>query len=152
YWFIRLVNADGEIEFTSPEAPELEKGEPVSPRLLDLDGIRYRIVQAPLNLEGLPPMQLQIGASVSAAEDDIVLLTRMIVLIGGLILILAPLGGFWLAGRATAPIAEIIRATGQLRPSHLDERLPLRQAGDELDQLSQTINGLLDRLASFVRE
>jgi signal transduction histidine kinase len=76
----------------------------------------------------------------------------MMVLAAALLLVLTPLGCYWLAGRATAPIAQIIRTTSQLRPSQLNERLPLRNTGDELDQLSQTINGLLDRLASFVNE
>src|SRR5205807_10039899 len=32
----------------------------------------------------------------------------------------------------------------------LDERLPIRGTGDELDQLSLTINGMLDRIASYI--
>lgn len=148
---------------------------PLSPspaHTFEADGDSYRLVQRPLglpNLEGgsrgglappTPPggasppasVLIQIGSSLSGVKDDISLLTRMMVLAGGLILVLAPLGGFWLSGRATAPIAQIIHTTARLRPSHLDERLPLRQSDDELDQLSQTINGLLDRLASFVQE
>ena len=56
------------------------------------------------------------------------------------------LTGYWLAGRATRPLATILDTTARLRPDHLNERLPLYGTGDELDQLSSTINGLLDRL------
>ena len=35
------------------------------------------------------------------------------------------------------------------RPENLSERLPLTGAGDELDELAGTINGLLDRLAAY---
>ena len=66
------------------------------------------------------------------------------------ILLLAPLGGYILALRATRPIARIIAAAARLQPSRLDERLPIRGTGDELDQLSRTINGLLDRIASYI--
>ena len=38
----------------------------------------------------------------------------------------------------------------RLRPDQLSERLPLRGSGDELDRLSATINGLLDRLAEHL--
>ena len=41
--------------------------------------------------------------------------------------------------------------TERLRPSHLDERLPIRGTGDELDQLSVKINHLLDQIASYLQ-
>jgi len=65
-------------------------------------------------------------------------------------LLLAPLGGYALAGRATRPIAKLISTAASLQPSKLDERLPIRGTGDELDQLSATINGMLDRIASYI--
>jgi len=37
-----------------------------------------------------------------------------------------------------------------LRPSHMEERLPLRGTHDELDELSRTINRFLDKIADFV--
>ncbi len=152
HWFIRLIGTDGEVKFASAHAPDMDQARAIAPRTWEVDNITYRLTEGSLDLTGVPPLQLQIGASLSVVEDGIALLTRTLVLAGALILVLAPLGSFWLAGRAIAPIAEISQRTAQLRPTHLDERLPLRQTGDELDQLSQTINGLLDRLASFVQE
>ncbi len=63
---------------------------------------------------------------------------------------LAPLSGYFLAGRATRPISKIITTTARLHPKNLDERLPMRGTGDELDQLSGTINGMLDRIAAYI--
>ncbi len=63
-----------------------------------------------------------------------------------------PLGGYLLAGRATRPIAQIIDTTERLHPSCLQERLPLRGSHDELDKLSRTINGFLDRIAAYVQQ
>ena len=37
-----------------------------------------------------------------------------------------------------------------MQPQNLLERLHIRDSGDELDQMSQTINGMLDRIASYV--
>ena len=46
-------------------------------------------------------------------------------------------------------MAESIRAARRLDPENLSERLPQTGAGDELDELAGTINGLLDRLAAY---
>jgi heavy metal sensor kinase len=75
---------------------------------------------------------------------------RLVLAAGVLILVVAPVVGYWLAGRATRPLAAMLRTAGRLRPDHLDERLPLHGTGDELDRLADTINGLLDRLAEHV--
>ncbi len=151
-WFVRLVRPDGQVLFATANAPDLDRVAENELGIVNWEGTDFRVVQGPLDQAGLPAMQIQTGASFSGVHAHIDLLTRMMLLAGTLLLILAPLVGFWLAGRATAPIAQIIHTTGRLRPTHLDERLPLRQSGDELDQLSQTINGLLDRVGSFVQE
>ena len=52
--------------------------------------------------------------------------------------------------RATRPLTRIIHTATRLRPHNLEERLPLRETGDELDQLSSTINSLLDRIANYL--
>jgi two-component system heavy metal sensor histidine kinase CusS len=63
---------------------------------------------------------------------------------------LAPLAAFWLAGRATRPLADILHTAERLRPTRLGDRLPIRGNSDELDRLAKTINGLLDSVASHV--
>jgi signal transduction histidine kinase len=68
------------------------------------------------------------------------------------IFLIAPACGYWLAGRATKPLADIIGTMARLRPSNLDERLPLRKTGDELDRLSATFNTLLDRIGLYLDE
>src|SRR5262249_25090465 len=83
-------------------------------------------------------------------EEDISKLTQLMLIVGTILLIAAPLGGYWLAGRATQPLGEIIRTATNLHPSQLEERLPLRPTGDELDQLSATSNSLLDRIAAYL--
>ena len=67
-----------------------------------------------------------------------------------MILFVAPVGGYWLAGRATRPLARIITTAARLRPSHMEERLPIRGTLDELDQLSLTINRFLDLIADYL--
>ena len=56
-------------------------------------------------------------------------------LVTAVIVVVAPLSGYFLAGRATRPLDTILRTTARLRPDRLVERLPLRGSGDELDRL-----------------
>ena len=62
--------------------------------------------------------------------------------------LLAALGGYWMSGRALAPIHQITKTTNSIDAESLTRRLPLRGTNDELDQLSRTINLMLDRIAA----
>ena len=64
---------------------------------------------------------VRVGSSLQGVQEDLDLLTNMVLITGGLILVLAPLGGYWLSGRATRPLAKIIQKTAGLRPANLDD-------------------------------
>jgi len=83
---------------------------------------------------------------------DLTLIDRIIGIAFGLGLVIAPLGGYWLAGRVTRLLSAIINTADRLRPEKLNERLSLRGTGDELDHLSHTLNMLLDRIANFLEK
>jgi signal transduction histidine kinase len=97
-----------------------------------------------------PRMRVRVGVRLDQFNADLAKVTRIIVLAGAAILLIAPLSGYWLAGRATRPLAEMFQTAAGLHPDNMMERLPVRQTGDELDRLSVTINGLLDRLADYL--
>jgi signal transduction histidine kinase len=69
-----------------------------------------------------------------------------------LLLIAAPLLGYWLARRAIRPLSDIIETTARLRPNRMEERLAIRQTDDELDRLSATVNEFLDRIAVYLSQ
>jgi signal transduction histidine kinase len=69
---------------------------------------------------------------------------------GLVVLVVAPLSGYWLAGWVTRPLHTILHTTARLRPGALRERVPLRGYGDEMDELSATLNSLLDRLETHL--
>ncbi|GGG83692.1 sensor histidine kinase [Edaphobacter dinghuensis] len=62
--------------------------------------------------------------------------------------LLAALVGYWMSGRALAPISQITETANSIDGSSLNRRLPLMGTHDELDQLSSTINYMLDRIAA----
>lgn len=93
-----------------------------------------------------------VGSSLSITNQDLARIDQLVSVIGVLALILAPLGGFLLANRAVQPIAEQTRTAARLRPTQLNERLPIRGSGDELDRLAVTFNALLDRTAEYLQQ
>ena len=63
-------------------------------------------------------------------------------------LLLAFMAGLWMSGRALRPIQRISDTARAIDDSHLTLRLSVSNSGDELDSLSVTLNGMLDRLES----
>jgi heavy metal sensor kinase len=148
-WFVQLYDTKGGLLWASANAPELPPPEPLAAgRLRHVERPPYRVCTGPSVGPNRPTRLIRVGCSLEMLQEDVELMTRMTLLVGGIILVLAPLAGYWLAGRATRPLNQIIATTASLRPDNPGDRLPLRRTGDELDQLSATINGLLDRIAA----
>ncbi|MDZ4850551.1 MAG: HAMP domain-containing sensor histidine kinase [Pirellulaceae bacterium] len=131
-----------------PEELEFEASEATTP--VTLAG--YRLLDRIVKLRGLSQVRIRVGASMNLIDRDLTLIDRIIGITFGVGLIIAPLGGYWLAGKATRPLATIIDTADRLRPEELSERLPIRGTGDELDHLSLTFNLLLDRIAKFLQQ
>lgn len=112
----------------------------------------YRLFDRIGKLSNEAPVWIRVGASMSSIDRDLTLIDEIIGIAFGLGLVIAPLGGYWLAGRVTHPLATMIHTADRLRPEELSERLPVRGTGDELDHLSHTFNLLLDRIASFLQQ
>jgi two-component system, OmpR family, sensor kinase len=68
-------------------------------------------------------------------------------------LALAAVGGYFLTQKTLAPVAAMGAKAGHISAANLHERLPVRNASDELGRLASSFNGLLDRLdRSFDRQ
>lgn len=113
---------------------------------------QLRLLQVRIEEENIPRWTIRVATSYARLDAMVNEITNWVVMVFLAALIIVPLVGYWLAGRATQPIAEIIRTTAFLKPQNLHARLPMRQTGDELDQLSRTINSLLDRIGEFVQQ
>ena len=77
----------------------------------------------------------------------------LVVLAGApLATILAMIGGWMAIGRALFPVREITKEAQRISWQRRDERLPVPRTGDEIEQLSLTLNSMLERLEeSFQR-
>jgi heavy metal sensor kinase len=150
-WFVELFAPDGTHYWaTANVPPNLAKPAFANLPTDQVEVKGYRIVERRLVTPDGRDLFLRCGCSLRPIEEDLELVDSIMFWSGMVTLLLAPLGGYALAGRATRPIAKIIATAASLQPSQLDERLPIRGTGDELDQLSQTINGMLDRIATYI--
>ncbi len=68
-------------------------------------------------------------------------------------LMLAGLGGYFLARRSFAPVIDMGRRASSIDADSLDARLAIRNTGDEMDELATIFNDMLSRLErSFVQQ
>jgi heavy metal sensor kinase len=151
--YIQIFDESTECVYTSPNAPEATlpvqaAGSRKQPVIFGSYHVRYFRMEK----SGIPAWTVHVGATFAPLEEDIEQVTRLLLVVGSVTLLISPLGGYWLAGRATRPIAQIIDTTARLHPSSLGERLTVRGTRDELDRLSQTINGFLDRIARYLEQ
>ncbi|HTU91172.1 MAG TPA: HAMP domain-containing sensor histidine kinase [Gemmataceae bacterium] len=150
--FIQLIDDNSRLTWSSKQSPAANI---VFPSDLTSGPVmigEHRIVCRRVALPGGQELTLLVGCGLGRAQEDMKRFTELLLAIGIALLLIAPLGGYLLAGRATRPIARIIRVTNMMRPAQLEERLPIRGTHDELDRLSRTINNFLDRIAAFVRQ
>jgi signal transduction histidine kinase len=95
---------------------------------------------------------VQIGIPVDEFAEMLSGFTWTALLASPLLLILASAGGYWMSRRALAPVERIARTAADIEAKNLSKRLLLRGTGDELDQLSATLNAMFARLEdSFCR-
>ena len=148
-WFIQLFDETGTLLWESVGSPDLPppRASANQPAVIG----DFRIVRSRSQARGKPPLIIRIGASTRTLSRSVAQIDQMVLRVGTIATVVGLLAGFWLTNRAIHPLNAIISTTARLHPRQLNQRLPLRETGDELDQLSTTINGLLDRIANYLQ-
>jgi len=152
-WFVHVLTEDGTSLWRSDHCPA-EVIE-VPPRNLDRDEnvvqvgpyryVRHRIVRT----AGLA-LHVRLGTYTTSLDASLASLVQLLTVVGATLCVLTPLAGWWLARRATLPVAAMLRTAEGLKPERLGDRLGISGSGDELDLLAITINRLLDDVAAHV--
>jgi signal transduction histidine kinase len=151
-WFTQLLKDDGTTIWKSLLCPDEVASWPVArekiENLVQVGGFRFtrRRITGPDE----EPFHVRIGMPTRFLDDDIDALTRLLTPVGVAISLLTPVAGYWLALRATRPVAEILAKADRLKPTSMGDRLEVHGTRDELDRLSLTINRLLDEVAGHV--
>lgn len=154
-WYLRLMDANKQQIWASFNAPP--KGQ-LPENLVDFTPITFegnRVVQYhdrdPQHPERATFI-VRVGLSLQFITQDMAKIDQWVFFAGAGVLFASPVCGYVLARAAVRPLANMMRTAERLRPQELDERLPIRGVDDELDQLSRTINRLLDRIGQFLEQ
>ena len=151
--FAQLIRADGAIESSAnlPDEALLPSTTLASIRGGTFFDREVRMVEdrVPTRLLAVPladGSSLVLGIDIDDQRDVVSQLT-VLVAVGGPILLLALSALGWvLAGAALRPVEELRSEAAAISLSEPDRRLPVPDTGDELQRLTETLNGMLDRV------
>lgn len=78
-------------------------------------------------------------------------LTLYFILLVSIALLLTASTGYWISGRALAPVGQIRREADAIDPTDLTARLQVPRHDDELGKLARTLNSMLERIEAGFR-
>ncbi len=93
---------------------------------------------------------LQIGKSTEERDEVLGLFAWILAGVAIPVLAIGIVGGALLALRALRPIRELIETIRSIDSGAMAARVPIRQTGDELDELALLFNGMLNRIATLI--
>ncbi len=130
-------------------SPTLSQAETQNVSLYSVNGLRVAVVPlAPNRRVGFAA----VAEPLSVIEDSLRQLRRDFIAGVPLVLLLASMGGYFLARKSLAPIASMNRQTRRISAENLSARLDVKNPRDELGRLTITINDLVARLESSFKE
>jgi two-component system, OmpR family, sensor kinase len=129
----------------------VRRGEPVRRTVtLGPDAEPFRVLA--LRLPSSPERIVVVATSLDTVEASVGRLTALLLLAGPGLLLVAGIGGWWLARAALAPVSRITQTAGEIGIERLDERVDVPATTDEIHDLAVTMNGMLERLQRGVAE
>lgn len=155
---LRLLSVDGKVVDTLGNAQNVSQWGPVktgvSTQAIPGDDERWRVYTQPiLDPAGNEIGWIQAGQTLESMTDSLQDFRDQLLWLLPLILGLAGLGGFFLAGRMLQPIDRITRTAAEIEARDLSQRITYQGPADEIGRLAQTFDRMLERLReAFVRE
>jgi heavy metal sensor kinase len=123
------------------------RSSPSSPKISEYTGndVPLRIRNLTVNVGG-EPYFIQSAFEIDDFYEALYHFELLLYLAIPSLLICAALGGYWISTRALAPVDQITKTARTIGAQNLSSRLVVPATGDELQRLSETLNGMLDRL------
>ena len=155
--FIRITRPDGSVLYASgrtasfdpsglrPLAASTVQRDFVQKVLLD-DGSRLLVTVKVFQSSDGHRFLIESGGPMAPIETILSHLLFSLLIGVPLLGLVAVGGGFFLVGRALAPVVQIARSAEHITLHNLNERLPLTNTGDELEHLSLALNRMIARL------
>jgi two-component system OmpR family sensor kinase len=115
-------------------------------------GVRLRVLSRPIVLAGRLAGTIQVAQSQAATDDALLATRRVLGTVSVSLLLLAAVGGAFLARTALRPIQAITATTRRITQAQdLGQRIPVSVPTDELGRLTETINEMLARLEELFK-
>src|SRR5262245_30588574 len=159
--FIRITHGDGS-PFYEPKPPRDGSFDPaqVAPVQTSKAGFREEhagrsemlIYSLPVTADGGGAYLVEVGEAYHHVEGTLHGLALIFIIILPAALALATGGGYLLIKRALKPVDELTRTAETITSRNLSERLPVPATGDEIERLSSTLNGMIERLEGSFRQ
>ena len=154
---IRLFDTDGTplAEFSPPGSdlaalPDPDAGKGFA-TVVQADGNRVRMYTTSLQDNGQVVGTLQVGENLGLVSGALDQLATALTLGALLLIVLSVAGGYFLAGRALAPVDQITRTVQHISTHDLAARLDLPTSDDELGRLAGTLDAMLNRIEEGFR-
>jgi len=111
----------------------------------ELRGSHWRVLTVPVQVANGTYM-VQIATPLDEFYKALDRFRWLLLLSSPFLLLLASAGGYWLSRRALAPVDQITQEARSITAHNLSRRLAVPHTRDELQRLSMTLNGMLERL------
>jgi two-component system, OmpR family, sensor kinase len=147
--FVAVVAADGSVLDASRAAPSPLPSATTTGSTSEVSSNARRYLVRAEQAQG--GVSVVVGADLAPIERSQQSLAGLLAIAGVLAGLLSAAGGWWLAGRALRPVAEITAEAAAIGASDLDRRLPQPSRADELGVLARTLNGMLDRIGDAMK-
>ncbi|MEQ1757648.1 MAG: ATP-binding protein [Vicinamibacterales bacterium] len=135
----------------NPRGELVDQSEPLAtPRSMPAPGVATRLGRREVVVDVAGRARILAGRQLDSTYAAVRTLGLGLASSGALVLALALIGGFFLAGRALAPVARISRTAGAMIGGDLDARIPVKGTASELEQVARALNEAFDRLSVAV--
>jgi heavy metal sensor kinase len=116
-----------------------------------LGGAPFRILSEKTVVNG-QVFIVQVGSTLDEELETLDAFRKYLLMFAPLLLLAASAVGYWLSGKALAPVDALARTARTISGHNLSSRLEELHTGDELQRLSDTLNEMLARIeAAFLR-
>jgi heavy metal sensor kinase len=159
--FVRVYDASGEVVLDNSSEPFRPPSDAnavntaLSGRRSRWDtrvaGVDLRVLTAPVRTDDGIVGAVEVGLSKEEVQGTLTLLVVIIAVAYPLALVVAGIGGVFLADRALSPIDRLTRVARRISAEDLSQRLNMRLPDDEVGRLANTFDDMIARLDEAFR-
>jgi heavy metal sensor kinase len=159
--FVRVYDEGGDLALdnsgpqfrpdTDPDAVEAALSGDSVRRDIKVDGVELRVLTSPVMVDGETVGAVEVGLSKEEVRDTLNQLLVIIAVAYPMALVVAGLGGAFIAGRALSPIDRVTRVARRISAEDLSQRLNMRLPDDEVGRLANTFDEMIARLDEAFR-